>query len=181
MQVFCVKSTLPSAAVPWPAGSPAPVGLIVISWASSAAVGARPTPYVCASAGLASSSKIGTILSEPIGHASVASDFPRHNGVVVHGRSELWRISHAHSLGDFLACRLDLPDLVGGARKNHMLASIPVPHKAEPGVRHGLWRPLELGPVPRLPAVGGYLHLANGAPAGPGQPCDLVPSPLGQF
>src|ERR1700733_4878713 len=76
MQVFCVKSTLPSAAVPWPGGSPAPVGLIVISWASSAAVGARPTPYVCASAALVRSSKIGTILSEPIGHAPVAGGSP---------------------------------------------------------------------------------------------------------
>src|SRR5277367_458994 len=181
MQFFCVKSTLPSAAVPWPEGSPVPVGLIVISWASSAAVGARPTPYVCASAALAKSRKIGTILSEPIGHASIAGDFPRHNGVVVHRRSELWRISHAQKLGDFLASRLDQPDLVGGARKNHVLVSSPVPHIAEPGVRHSLRGPLERGVVPRLPAVGGYLHLTNGAPAGPGQPCDLVPSAFGQF
>src|ERR1700757_1845258 len=118
MQFFCVKSSLPSVAVPWPGGSPAPVGLIVISWASSAAVGARPTPYVCASAALARSSKIGTILSEPIRHAPVAAIFPRHNGVVVHRHSELWRIRHAQSLGDLLDSRLDLPDLVGGARKN---------------------------------------------------------------
>src|ERR1700733_8738461 len=159
MQVFCVKSTLPSAAVPWPEGSPAPVGPIVISWASSAAVGARPTPYVCASAVFARSRKIGTTLSEPIGHASVARDFPRHDGVVVTRRSELWSIRHVQKLGDFLASRLDVPGLVGGARKNHMLASIPVPHEAEPGMRHSLRSPLELGRVPRLPTVGGYLHL----------------------
>src|SRR5471032_626384 len=101
-QFFWVKSTLPSAAVPWPGGSPAPVGLIVISWASSAALGACPTPYVCANAALARGRKIGTILSESIGHTSVAGDFPGHNGVVILKRPELRRISHALSLGSFL-------------------------------------------------------------------------------
>src|ERR1700721_1069783 len=181
MQVFCVKSALPSAAVPWPAGSPAPVGLIVISWASSAAVGARPTPYVCASAGLARSSKIGTILSEPIRHTPVAGDLPRHNGVVCPGWFEIWGIRHAQSLGHFLSSRLDRSGVVGGARHNHVLVSIPVPHIAEPGVRLAKRNPLKLGFVPRLPAVGGYLHLTNAAIAGPSPPGDLRPAVFRQF
>src|SRR5579863_5621650 len=107
MQFFCVKSTLPSAAVPWPTGSPAPVGLIVMSWARSAAVGARPTPYGWASAALVRSRKTGTTLSEPIGHASIPGDLPGHHGVVVHGHPECWRISHAQSLGDLFGGGLD--------------------------------------------------------------------------
>src|SRR5262249_55414671 len=116
-------------------------------------------PYVCANAGLASSSRIGTILSEPISHGPVARDLPRHNGVVCSRHSELWGISHAQSLRDFLTSRLDLPDLVGGARKQHVLFSIPVPHVAEPSVRHRLRGRFELGVLPRLPIVGGDLHL----------------------
>src|SRR5207302_4119266 len=51
---------------------------------------------------------------------------------------------------------------------------IPIPRIAEPGVRHALWSRVDLGAVPRPPAIGGYLHGTNGAPAGPGQPADLV-------
>src|SRR5580700_8938482 len=138
-------------------------------------------PYVCASAGLARSSKIGAILSEPIGHTPVAGDLPRHDGVVCPRRPERWSESDAQSLGHLLSSRLDDPDLVGGARHNHVLAPIPVPHIAEPGVRLGERNPLELGLIPRLSAIGGYLHLTNGAVARPGQPCDLVPSAFGQF
>src|SRR3569623_589432 len=120
-----------------------------MSWARSAAVGARPTPYVCASAALATSRKTGTSLSEPIGHTSVPGDLPRHHGVVVHGRSERWRVSHAQGLGDLLDGRLNLPQLVGGARKKHVLATVPVPHQAEPCVRHGMRGALELRGMPR--------------------------------
>src|SRR5580700_9122327 len=124
-QFLSTKSFAPSAAVPWPGGSPSPVGLIVISWASCAAVGAFPMLYVCASAGLARRSKIGTILSKPIRHTPVAGDLPRHDGVVGPRRPEARRISHAQGLGDLLASRLDDPDVVGGARHDHLFAAIP--------------------------------------------------------
>src|SRR4029453_4626302 len=84
-------------------------------------------------------------------------------------------------LGDLLSQRLHLPDLVGGARKNLGRVSVPSPLVAEPDVRHALRRRLELGAVPLLPAIGGDLDGLNGAPAGPGQPADLVESLAGQL
>src|ERR1700757_2647830 len=80
---FSSKSTAPSLAVPQPGGSSSPVGLIEISAARiSSAVGGRPTPYVgddCANAGLPRSSTIVQSLGEPIGHAPIPADPPRHN------------------------------------------------------------------------------------------------------
>src|SRR6266481_7216052 len=84
-------------------------------------------------------------------------------------------------LGDLLSRRLHLPDLVGGARKNLGLVAIPSPLIGETDVRHALWCRLELGEVPLLPAIGGDLHGLNGAPAGPGQPADLVESAARQL
>src|SRR5262249_23163240 len=82
----CSKTSAPCLAVPRPGGSSSPVGPIEISNARiSSAVGGRPTPYVgddCANAGPPKSSKIVTSLSEPIGHAPVLGDPPRHNAVV---------------------------------------------------------------------------------------------------
>src|SRR5215510_7239210 len=153
---------------------------------SSSAVGVRPTPYVgdCANARLPrrlpSSSEIVTSLSEPIGHAAVPGDLPGHNAVVEPGHSVISFHRHLPPLGDLLSQRLHLPDLVGGARQNLGLGSIPGPLVAEPHVRHALWSRLELGAVPLLPAIGGYLYGTNGAAAGPGEPCDLVKPAAGQ-
>src|SRR5258708_35990528 len=184
MHPFCAKSGTPSLAVPGPGGSSSPVGPIEISMRRiSSAVGVRPTPYVgdCANAGLPRSSRIVTSLSEPIGHAPVLGDLPRHNAVVEPGHSVIALRRHVPPLGDLLSQRLHLPDLVGGARKNLGRASIPSPLMAEPDVRHALWWRLELGEVPLLPAIRGYLHGTNGAPAGPAQPADLVESAAGQL
>src|SRR5215471_2550462 len=182
---FCSKSSAPSLAVPRPGGSSSPVGPIEISKARiSSAVGVRPTPYVgedCANAGLARSTKITTSLSEPIGHAPVLGNPPRHNAVVQPRHSVISLKRHVPVLGDLLSRRLLLPDLVGAARKNLGLVSIPIPLIAKPGVRHALCSPLDLGAVPLPPAIGGYLHGTNGAPAGPGQPADLVESAAGQL
>src|ERR1700730_11197356 len=41
--------------------------------------------------------------------------------------------------------------------------------------------PLNSARVPLAPAIGGYLDGTNGAPAGPGQPADLVESAAGQL
>src|ERR1700752_2846001 len=194
MHPFCSKTCAPSLAVPRPGGSSSPAAPIEISMRRiSSAVGVRPTPYVgdCANAGLPTSttvvsttvvsSRIVTSLSEAIGHAPVLGDLPGHDAVVEPGHSVISLHRHVPPLGDLLPQRLHLPDLVGGARKNLGRASIPSPLIAEPDVRHALWCVLELGEVPLLPAIGGYLHGTNGAPAGPGQPADLVESAVAQL
>src|SRR6267142_1504362 len=180
---FCSKTFAPSLTVPRPAGSSYPVGPIEISKArTSAAVGVRPTPYLgdCANAELPRSSIIVTNLSEPIGQAPVLGDLPRHDAVVQPRHSVISLKRYVPVLGDLLSRRLLLPDLVGAARKNLGLVSIPIPVIAKPGVRHALCSPLDLGGVPLPPAIGGYFHGTNGAPAGPGQPADLVESAAGQ-
>src|ERR1700704_3043091 len=189
MHPFCSKTCAPSLAVPRPGGSSSPVGPIEISMRRiSSAVGVRPTPYVgdCANAGLPTSStivgsRIVTSLSEPIGHAPVLGDLPGHNAVVEPGHPVASLHRHVPPLGDLLSQRLHLPDLVGGARKNLGLLSIPSPRIAEPHVRLGLGSRLELGEFPFLPAVSGDFHGLKGAPAGPGQPADLVESLSGQL
>src|SRR5215813_2972148 len=184
MHPFCSKTCAPSLAVPRPGGSSSPVGPIEISMRRiSSAVGVRPTPYVgdCANAGLPSNSRIVTNLSEPIGHAPIPGDLPGHDAVVEPGHPVISLRGHIPPLGDLLSQRLHLPELVGGARKNLGRASIPSPLIAEPDVRHALWCGLELGEVPLPPAIGGYLHGTNGAPAGPGQPADLVEPATGQL
>src|SRR5262249_50724445 len=171
---FCSKSSAPSLTVPRPGGSSSPVGPIEISKARiSSAVGVRPTPYVgedCANAGLPRSSTITASLSEPIRHTPVLVDPPGHNAVVQPRHSVISIKRHVPVLGDLLSRRLHLPDLVGAARKNLGLVSIPIPRIGEPGVRHALWRSRELGWVPRLPSIGGYLHGFDGAPAAPIHP-----------
>src|SRR6185295_3487725 len=108
-----------------------------------------------------------TSLSEPIGHTPVPGDPPRHNAVVEPRHSVISIERHVPVLGDLLARRLLLADLVGAAGKNLGLVSIPIPHIAEPCVRHALWGRLNLGAVPLLSAIGGDLHGPNGAAAGP--------------
>src|SRR5437773_357602 len=103
MHPFCSKTCAPSLAVPRPGGSSSPVGPIEISMRRiSSAVGVRPTPYVgdCAKAGLPRSSRIVTSLSEPIGHASVLGDLPRHNAVVEPGHPVVSLERHVMELGE---------------------------------------------------------------------------------
>src|SRR5262245_40983558 len=184
---LCSKTCAPSLAVPRPGGSSSPAGPIEISMRrSSSAVGVRPTPYVgdCAIAGLArrlpSSSGIATILGEAIADASVPRDFPGHDAVLQHGHAVVPLEGYFPPLGDLLAQRLPLADVVDAARHDHGLGSIPLPRVGEPDVRHALRRILELGAVPLLPAVGGHFHGLDGAAAGPRQPADLVKSGAGQ-
>src|SRR5580704_1170462 len=110
MHPFCSNSFAPSLAEPLPGGSSSPVGLIEISKARiSSGVGARPTPNLgddCANAGLARMSAIATSLSEPIGHAPVLGDLPRHNAVVEPRHSVISFKRHVPVLGDLLSHRL---------------------------------------------------------------------------
>src|SRR5262249_51860327 len=119
-------------------------------------------------------------LSESIGHAPVPGDLPRHHAVVQTGHSVVAIKRHVPILGDLFSRRLLLADFVDAAGKNLGLVAIPIPHIAEPCVRHALWSRFDLSLVPLLPAIGGYLHGANGAAAGPGKPGDLVISFAGQ-
>src|SRR6266571_4617995 len=183
MHPFCSKTCAPSLALPRPGGSSSPVGPIEISMRRiSSAVGVRPTPYVgdCANAvlprRLPSSSGIVTTLSEAIGHAPVPGDFPGHNAVVQPGHPVVPLEGYFPPIGDLLSHRLPLPDLVGAARQNRGLGSIPLPWVGESDVRHALWSVLELGAVPLLSAIGGYFHGLDGAASGPGEPADLIES-----
>src|SRR5262245_6728501 len=186
---FCSKTCAPSLAVPRPGGSSSPVGPIEISMRRiSSAVGVRPTPYVgdCANAGLPRSSTprgnaIVTSLSEPIGHAPVLGDLPRHDAVVEPGHSVISLHRHLPPPGDLLSQRLHLPDPVGGTRKNLGRVSIPGPLIAEPHARHAFWSRLALGGLPRRPAIVGDLAGLNGPSAGPSQPADLLQSFTGQL
>src|SRR4029077_18561725 len=125
-------------------------------------------------AGLPRSSAIATSLSEPIGHTPVPGDPPRHHAVVQARHSVISIEWHVPVLGDLLSRRLLLSDFVGAAGKNLGFVSVPIPHIAEPCVRHALWSGLDLGAVPLIPAIGGPFHGANSAAAGPGEPSNLV-------
>ena len=52
---------------------------------------------------------------------------------------------------------------------------------AETGMGHALWRPLDLGFVPALAAVGGHFHQLDRAAAGPRQAADLVEAAAGKL
>src|ERR1044071_848469 len=99
----------------------------------------------------ASLSDVG--LSEPIGHTPVPGDPPWHDAVVQPGHSVISIERHVPVFGNLLSRRLLLPDLIGTARQNLGLLAVPVPHIAEPRVRHALWRRLDLGAVPLLAAI----------------------------
>src|SRR5690606_10612382 len=132
MHPFCENSSSPSLAVPRPGGSSSPVGAIEMSMRrSSASVGVRPTPYVgaCAvarlPAKLVSISEIATILSglrsssalrEPIGHAPVLRNSPRHDAVVEPGHAVVALERNIPPIRDFFAQWLPLPDVVDAAR-----------------------------------------------------------------
>src|SRR5687768_16209606 len=127
------------------------------------------------------SNRNGRTLSKPIFHAPILADPPRHNAVVQSGHSVISLKRHVPVLGDLLSRWLRLPDVVGAARKDLRLVSVPIPPIAEPGERHPLWRPLEFGAVPLPTAIGGDLDELDRSPTGPGQAADLVESAAGQL
>src|SRR5688572_15160663 len=154
----------------------------------SSGVGVRPILYVgpCASAeappmsNTSSTNANGSILREPIGHAPVVRDVPRLNTVIQPGHPECLIVGLVPILGDLGARRLRLTQFVGAARQNLGFVSVPIPLIAETGKGHALRRALELGLVPFLPAIGGYLHRFDSAATRPRQPADLVKALAGQ-
>src|SRR5262245_32221494 len=129
----------------------------------SSAVGVRPTPYRAdwASATAPMSNTKVKILSVAIGHAPVARDFPRLNGVVQAGHAECFIERLVPVLGDLCARRLHLADLVRAARLELGFLSVPIPLKPEPGMCHRLRSPLDLGGAPALATVGGDFNLLD--------------------
>src|SRR5262245_53103395 len=116
---FVRKISPPSLALPLPGGSSSPVGLMEISIARiSSAVGVRPTPYVvpCASTETPTSrtnaNATRRTLREPIGHAPVPANPPGLNAVVQARDGECGIVGLVPVLGELLARRLNLADLV---------------------------------------------------------------------
>src|SRR5215471_5446211 len=147
----------PSLALPFPGGSSPPVGPIEMSRTRiSSAVGVRPMPYVgpCASTGthISDANAIGRTLREPIGHAPVPGDLPGLDAVVQPRHAERLVVGFVPVLGDLLARRLRLSDLVDAPRHDLCL----------------------------LAAVNGHFHLLDVAAAGPGQAANLVEALAGQ-
>src|SRR5688500_9633657 len=95
----------------------------------SSAVGVRPTPYVgdCASAHTPMSDTNNSTLSVAIGHAPIARDPPRLNGVVEPWHAVLGSQRHLPVRGDLRARRLHLADLICAAREDLGRISVPVP------------------------------------------------------
>src|SRR5262245_15810292 len=131
----------------------------------SSGVGVRPTPYRAdwASAAAPISNTKVRILSVPIGHAPIARDFPRLNGVVEAGHAEGFVKRLVPELGDLFSRWLHLTDVVRAARLDLGLLSVPIPLIPESGVRHARRRSLDLGGVPALAAVRRDLHLLDRA------------------
>src|SRR4029079_13788212 len=153
---------------------------------SSSAVGVRPMPYggPCASAGThisdANANANARRLRQPIGHAPVTGDFPGLDAVVQPRHAERLIVGFVPVLGDLLARRLHLSDLVDAPRQDLGLVAIPVPRVGETAMRHPLRCAAEFGLVPFLAAVDRHLHLLDGAAAGPGEAADLVEAFAGQ-
>src|SRR5687767_1117945 len=146
----------------------------------SSALGVRPTPYVgdCASALTPMSDTSRKTLSVPIAHAPIATDPPWLNGVVEPGHAERAIERPVPILGDLRARRLDLADLVGAAREDLGLVSVPVPRKRESRVRHALRGSLNLRGAPARAAVGRDFDFSDGSAARPREASDLVePAP----
>src|SRR5258708_28702666 len=169
----------PSLALPFPCGSSSPVGPIEMSRARiSSADGVRPMPYggPCAHTGklISNENATGRTLREAIGPAPILRDLPWLHRVVEPRHAERLIEGLVPVLGDLLARRLRLADLVDAARHDLGLVAVPLPPVGEQAMGHPLRRSLELRLVPFLAAVCGDLYLLDGAAAGPGQATDFV-------
>src|SRR5947209_6007211 len=153
----------------------------------SSGAGVRPSPYVgpCASAetpiSKANANAMRNTLRVAIGHAPVLRDAPGLNAVVQPRHAECFIEGLVPVLGDLCARRLNLTDLVRTPRLELRFVSVPIPLIGKTGMSHTLWRPLELGLVPFLAAVGRDFHQLDSAATGPGQAADLVQTLAGQL
>src|SRR5207247_10918706 len=97
------------------------------------------------------------VLSVPIEHAPIAGDPPRLNGVVEPRHAECGIERFVPVLGDLCSRRLNLTQFVRAARLELGLLSVPIPHIAEPGMRHTMRGALNLVVVTALDAFVGLL------------------------
>src|ERR1051326_5912409 len=176
----------PSLAVPRPSGSSFPVGLMAISHArTSSAVGALPSPYVgpCAQAVRqdATTAAIGRTLGQAIEHAPVARDLPGLNAVVGALHPEVFIQGLVPVFSDFGARGLNRTQVVGAARHQDALFSVPLPGIAEARVRHGQRGRAKLGVLPGLAGIEGDLNAADRSRAGPRQSGDFVDAGAGEL
>src|SRR5215831_5868620 len=118
----------------------------------------------------------GRTLSKPIGHAPVSGDLPRLNRVVQSRHAERGIQGFVPVFGDLCSRRLNLTQFVRAARLNLGLLPVPIPRVTEPGMRHAMRDPFDLGVVPAPATVGGHFHLLDGSATGPGQAANLVES-----
>src|SRR5262245_22286065 len=118
-------------------------------------------------------------LSIPIGHAPVSGDLPRLNRVVQSRHAVFGSQGRVPVLGDLCSRRLNRTQFVRAARLKLGLLSVPIPHVTEPGMRHAMRGPLDLGVVPTPAAVRGHFHFLDGSATGPGQTANLVEAAAG--
>src|SRR5512135_715302 len=116
----------------------------------------------------------GRRLGESIVNAPIAGHLPRLNRIVGSRDAEIGIQGLVEVFGGFRPGWLKRAQFVGTARQELAFSPIPLPVQAKPRMRHWICRGPKFGVLPALAAVGGYLHLANRAGAGPGQAADLV-------
>ena len=108
-------------------------------------------------------------------YAPVAGYPPGLHGIEMNGAVGLFGflVGDAPVLVELCSRRLNFTPFIRGARHDHRLVSVPCPVKRKPGMRLRMHRRLKLRFLPALTAVGGYIDLADLAPAGPSQTGDL--------
>src|SRR5215469_13791343 len=112
-------------------------------------------------------------LGKRIVNAPVAGDAPWLNTVVGAANAGLIR-RVVPIFRDFGSCGLNRAELVGAARHQHTLFSVPFPVEAETSMRHSMRRCAKLRILPARAAIGGHFHASHRTCAGPCQTADFV-------
>src|SRR5450631_1952375 len=95
----------------------------------------------------------------------VAGHPPGLHAIEMNGSGRFIRLGDAPVFIQLRSRRLNYPIFIRATRLDHRLLSVPSPVEIEPGMRLGKHRRLKLRFLPTLAAVGGYIHLADLAPA----------------
>src|SRR5580700_5890445 len=157
------KIGAPWAAVPLPAGKPAPSGSISMSHAAmSAGLIGLPRFGACANAAPMSKTTVhkpdsSRSLRIGMGDLAFLVDSPARDRIemMIFESEERRNRRQLAARGDELgARRLRVSGLVPGPALQHGGTAVPLPGHAEPGERHAQHRLLERGFCPALPAVG---------------------------
>src|SRR5215831_19231908 len=150
--------------------------LLISCWLSGVPTLKRDGDCASASAGAARNMTGTSSLREHrIGYAPIAGHFPGLHGVVMLAPDWFFRllVSDAPVLVQLRNRGLNVTLVIRATRHDHRLFSVPSPVKGKPGMRLREHRRLKLRFLPCLATVGGYIDLADRAPAGPGQAGNL--------